>query len=153
MTLVSIAILLLVAAAALCILEILLPAHGVIGGIGAAALVAGVAVCFYLNQWLGLLMAAGLVVATPFAINIWMKLWPKSPIGRRLFLPHTPSTMPPSLVSLGQAGVTVSELRPMGLGEFGGTRVEVRSEFGMIPPGHSVRIVAFDNGRPVVRAM
>lgn len=154
MTLATIAILLFAAAAVLVVAEMLLPAHGVIGAVGALALIGGVGVVFWINQWLGLGMAFALTVTTPFAVALWMKLWPKTPIGRRLFLAPPGATPPPPTTAMprpGQTGVTVSELRPTGVCEFAGERVEARAEHGMVPPGHGVRVVGAAGGHVIVR--
>ena len=157
MTAPTLAILLFAAAAALIVLEMLLPAHGVIGLLGAVALLVGIGVLFYLNQALGLAVATGLTVATPFGIALWMKIWPRTPVGRRLFLPPAPPgaggriTTPP--LHVGQTGTTVSELRPMGMCEFEGVRLEARSEHGMIPPAATVRVVSVVDGHVIVRPL
>jgi membrane-bound ClpP family serine protease len=153
----SLSLLLFAAGVVLLVAEVGLPSHGVLGLLGALCFVAGVGVVFYLHQGLGVVLAVGLTVATPFLIGLWLKIWPRTPLGRRLIL-SPPSAMTPAAASaadergwIGQIGVTASELRPGGTCEFGGERVACTAEHGLIPPGTSVRVIAMIDGRPVVR--
>ena len=156
MTPLTLAIFLFSIAAALLIAEMLLPSHGVLGGMAVAAMVAGVVVCYRINHALALYVALGLTLAAPFAAGIWMKLWPKTPLGRRLVLGSgrpRPNDAPAARVGVGETGVVVAELRPNGVCEFGGQRLETRSERGVLPAGQRVRVIAVVDGRPTVRAV
>jgi membrane-bound ClpP family serine protease len=119
--------------------------------LGAAAIVGGIACCFAINQYLGLAALAGTAIASPFAFAAAMKVWPRTPIGRRMVLQPVESRLQPPLIRLGEVGVAISELRPMGTCQFGDERVEVRSDLGMIPPGAKVKVVNIDAGRLIVR--
>ena len=139
--------------------ELVLPASGLVGLLGVGAMAAAAVLCFRLNQWLGLAVVVGGVVAAPFAWALWVKLWPKTPVGRRLILNSVPAPVPMPVVSVGQVGLAVTEMRPTGVCEFdlgagaGPERVEARSEHGIIPVGRSVRVVAVADRRPIVRAV
>ena len=146
----------------LVVAEVFLPSHGVLGVLGAVALLAGVAVCFSVNQYLGLGAAFALVLLMPFAAALWVKVWPHTPVGKRLILAPAErqgaATLP--RVYVGQVGVVVSELRPGGVCEFGGNgaaipgeRIEARCEQGVIPAGRRVEVVAVVDHRPLVRAV
>jgi membrane-bound serine protease (ClpP class) len=153
------AILLFAAGLVLLLVEFVLPAHGVIGLVGAGAIVAGVGAVSYINQWVGLGLAAALAAGTPFAIALWMKVWPHTPMGRRLILPPPPPSTADARphvqavgpVRVGLTGVAVSELRPGGTCEIAGERVGARAELGVIPRGTTVRVIAISDGHPVVR--
>ena len=150
-------LLLFAAGIVLLVAEVGLPSHGVLGLLGALCIVAGVGVVFYLRQWVGVVLAVGLTVATPFMITLWLKIWPRTPLGRRLIL-SSPAPARQSTASaaderswIGQSGVTASELRPGGTCDFAGERVACTAEHGLIPPGTAVRIITVIDGRPVVR--
>ena len=154
MTPISLAILFFVVAAALLIAEVLLPSHGVLGILAVAAMVAGVVVCYRISHAMGLYVALGLAAAAPFAGALWIKLWPKTPVGRRLILgPVAPGGAPVAQLPVGTAGVVATELRPMGLCDFNGVRVEARAERGVLPAGSRVKVIAVVDGRPTVRAV
>ena len=156
MTPVALAIFLFSIAATLLILEMLLPSHGALGVMAVAAMVAGVVVCYRMSHALGFAVALGLAVAAPFAGALWIKLWPRTPLGRRLILGPAESrrqSQGPAPVAVGATGVVVAELRPTGLCDFGGERLEARSERGVLPAGQRVRVIALADGRPTVRAV
>ena len=162
MTPATLAILFFAAGVILLVAEVLLPSHGVLGILGAVALMCGVGSCFVLNQYLGLAAAITVVCLTPFALALWVKVWPHTPVGKRLILaPPAPTSdgahaasSTAARVHPGQLGVVVSELRPGGVCEFGGERVEAHCEHGgVIPAGRRVEVVALVDARPVVRAV
>ena len=81
-----------------------------------------------------------------------LRFWPRTRLGRHVLLPppHVASATP--AVCVGQEGVTVGELRPMGVCEFDdGKRVEATSEHGIVETGRTVKVIALVNNRPVVR--
>ena len=133
----------------LLIAEVILPTHGALGVLGIGAAVAAVFVAAAHNPWAALLITVALAVATPF---VWT-LWPRTPLGRRIVLPPIETPLPQPPVRVGQTGVALSQLRPMGLCEFdgGAVRVEAASEHGIIETGTAVKVVALVNNRPTVR--
>jgi membrane-bound ClpP family serine protease len=145
------AILLYLIGAVILVAEVFIPSHGLLGLMGGMSIVGAIVVAFMVSYGVGLAALLITVAAMPFAWAAAMKIWPKTPIGRRVLLPAVESELAPPTVQIGQSGVTVSELRPMGMCEFEGQRVEVMAEYGMIPAGTKVRVVNVDNRRPVVR--
>ncbi len=131
--------------------ELLLPTHGVLGILGMISFAGMLGVCFYINQWMGLVIFLASVVASPFLLEWSVSIWEKTPVGKKFVLPAVEAQVFSTQVKLGEEGVAVSELRPMGECEFGEHRVEVLSEYGMIPSGRRVRVVGMTNGRPTVR--
>ena len=144
-------ILLLALAAVLLLSELALPTHGVLGVAGLLALGGALAECFYLNRWFGLTIFLAAILASPLLLNLAMKIWSHSPVGRRLILQPIQTNPPPPQIRLGQLGVAVTELRPMGECDFDDHRLEALSELGIIQAGQQVKVVAIDNGRPTVR--
>ncbi len=92
------------------------------------------------------------LIAAPFAAIAAVKIWPKTPIGRRMMLQPIDSKVEHPTVVIGAIGTALSELRPMGMCEFGDERVEVRSQLGLIAAGQKVKITSIDAGRVIVRA-
>src|SRR5687767_435552 len=86
MTPLSLAILFFAAGVALLLAEVILPTHGLLGLLGAVALMCGVGACFFINQYLGLAAAISVVCLAPFALALWVKVWPHTPVGKRLIL-------------------------------------------------------------------
>ena len=132
--------------------ELLLPTHGLLGVVGVCSAVVGVVVLGMRNAWAAVLITAAMVLATPLVWTLAMKIWPRTPVGRRVMLPPVDTSPPPAPVTVGQTGVAVSALRPMGICEFdGGVRVEASSEHEVVEPGTRVKVVALVNNRPTVR--
>ena len=161
MTPLAFAILLFAGGVLMLLAEVVLPSHGVLGVVGGLAMVVGVGVLFWVNQYAGVAAAVTLVVLAPFAAAAWVKFWPRTYAGKRLILGPgsevATGTAPVTPVQVGQVGVAVSELRPGGTCEFGSgaaaSRVEARSEHGIIPVGRRVEVFAVVDRRPLVRAV
>jgi len=136
---------------ALLVAELLLPTHGVLGILGVCSFVAAIGACFFINQYAGLLVFILAIVATPFVSTYVMNLWPHTPIGRRLVLRHVETPPPAPALSVGQIGIAVGQLKPMGHCDFGELRVQSISEHGVIDSGSQVKIVAINSGIPTVR--
>lgn len=149
----SLILLLTAAGVVLLVGELLLPTHGVLGLLGLLSLGAGLVVIFTVNKWAGLIVFLAAILASPFLVTVAMKVWSKSSVGRGIILDPAPMTVAPPPVTVGQSGVAISALRPMGECEFGAVRLEAISDLGMIEAGSKVRIVAIDRGRPTVRAV
>ena len=131
--------------------EALLPSHGLLGLAAAGCILGAIFTASRQNAWVGLALLVGVAAATPFAWVAFVKIWPRTPIGRRVVLPPVVSEPPQPPVRVGQSGVTTSELRPIGVCDFDGVRVEAQSEHGIVPPGTTVKVVALVNNRPTVR--
>jgi membrane-bound ClpP family serine protease len=147
----AMAIALLVAGMVLVIGELLLPTHGLLGLLGLICFGVVIGICFSINRWLGLGVFAAAVLASPVLAQVGLRLWQRSPIGRRIVLPPADVAPAPAPVQIGVTGIAVTELRPLGECEFGNVRLEASSELGIIRAGARVRVVAVDNGRPTVR--
>jgi membrane-bound ClpP family serine protease len=148
----SLVTLLMVIGVALLVAEMLLPSHGILGVAAAGCILGAIVVAIRQSAWAGLILLLVVTAMMPFAWVAFVKIWPKTPIGRRIVLPPVENQPSPQLVRVGQIGVTMSELRPMGVCEFDGVRIEAHSEHGIVPPGTSVTVVALVNNRPTVRA-
>jgi membrane-bound ClpP family serine protease len=153
MTPVLLIIILFAAGALLLLGELLLPAQGVLGVLGCATILWGIGQAFAVNQWLGFGLMLGTIASIPFVWSFALAVWPRTPIGRRMMLSPAESIVQPPRVGIGQRGVAVSELRPLGMCEFAGERVEARSQLGTIRAGKMVRVVSVDQGRLIVEAI
>jgi len=156
MTLGELAIILAAIGLVLVVSELFLPTHGVLAIAGIAGLFGAIITCFLVNLWLGIgLLSVGGALTPLF--GAWLvHVWPKTRIGRTFVLPsadHIPRPLEPLPVQIGQTGIAVSELRPMGTCEFAGQRVEAVSELGIIPRGRQIRVINITNRRPTVRAI
>ncbi len=142
----------------LLIAEVFIPSGGMIGLLAMGCLVLSLWQAFRQSIDLGLkfLLADFLLMPLAFALAIY--LWPKTAVGKRVFLARpTPdeievSHSPERLDHLiGELGRALTPLRPSGLVDFDGRRIDGLSEDGLIPTGALVRAVRVRGGQLIVR--
>ena len=164
MTPLLLAILLFTIGSVLLVAELVIPAHGVTAGTGLLALLSGVIACFFVSQWLGVGVLAFSATAGPVLGAGWVHYFTRTRLGRRFVLPPAGRIDPErearrAPVRIGQIGITVSALRPGGVcafahaEDFSEARLPAVSDFGPVPAGQRVRVVAFSDGRATVRAV
>jgi len=140
--------------------ELLLPTGGVLFVLGVAGLIAGMAMLFSYDAaqaLITLVVLVGLLGAGgPALLRLWSQTW----VGRRLVLPPgadedaTVAAMPVhvELEQLrGRVGRTASPLRPAGVTDFDGRRVDTLSEGPLIEAGKWVRCIDVRAGKVIVR--
>ena len=134
--------------------EIFIPG-GVVGTLGAAALVGAVVMGFMIFPpvygWLSLSMV---LVLAGFAIFIWMKYFPKSPVGKALSLSQDISKkdQDDSLWNPGMKGTALSALRPSGRALIEGQHADVIADDGTwIEQNASIEVIKVAGNRIYVR--
>lgn len=155
------ALLLIALGLVLLVAELFLPTHGILFALGVAAIIVGVALSFSFGDTsTGLLTLLGVFVVGPAVLGFAFHVWRQSPMARRMILPGgtaddaTVATMPVNLEleSLrGRYGRAVSPLRPAGVVDFDGRRIDCVAEGMLVDPGTWVRCVDVKAGRVVVR--
>jgi membrane-bound serine protease (ClpP class) len=139
--------------------ELLLPHGGVSAVLAVACLVVGVAFAFVYDPIAGMLALLGVFVAVPVFTAAMAHYWPQTAVGRRFLLPGTAPedtvAAQPHLQDLenlkGRFGRTLSALRPAGVVDFDGRRVDTLTEGMMVEPGQWVRCVDVRAGKVIVR--
>jgi membrane-bound ClpP family serine protease len=135
--------------------EIFVPG-GIIGTIGAIALIAAIVSGFSaFGPVIGGYVAAAIVIGAGLSIFVWMKLLPRTALGRRLTVANdlagAKAVSDKTDTLLNKEGETVSELRPAGFAMIDGKRVDVVTQGDMIAKGMRVRVVAVEGIRVVVK--
>ncbi len=157
----SLLIALVIAAAVLFLLEILTPIFGIFAGLGLLAAAGSIVVGFVIGQWVGVAVLAATLVWIPLYLVVVVKVLPKTPLGKRLFLGRTRGqegggSIPSSEALrelVGQEGVADTFLRPSGSVRVAGRRVNAVSEQGTISRGTPIRVVRASSTEVVVRAV
>jgi membrane-bound ClpP family serine protease len=139
--------------------ELVIPTSGTLFVLAVAALIVGIASAFYYETQTGMVALVGVCIAFPLCLAVVLHYWPKTPFGKRMILPdsdeddtlaHMPVLL--ELESLrGRFGRAVSTLRPSGITDFDGRRVDTITEGMMVEPGQWVRCVDVKSGRVIVR--
>ena len=150
-------------AALLFFLEIVIPSGGLLALLCAACIVASVVVMFMYDGTLGVLMLVGYIIVIPVALYWGVRLWERSPLGRKLILgaeeewtspdelrersEHDRQERVSSIKELiGEHGVADSALRPVGFVLIDGDRLDAIAEGEMIEAGTPIEVVAaYDN--------
>lgn len=151
-------IVLIVAGLAFFLLEIITPMFGLLVALGVAAFAAAAWLCFTISQILGLVVLVALIVVLPAYMVMLVKLLPKSPLGRRLFLggaPDATGTGTPEAARheslVGREGIAETTLRPSGAIRIDGHRVIATAETGLIEKGQAVRVIRAVGTNVIVR--
>lgn len=139
--------------------EVVLPTGGILFVLGIGGLVFGLAMIFYKDVPQGLVTTIAVFVLIPIVGPLLVHYWPKTSLGKKFFLegPDEDATVASMPVHLeleqlrGRYGKTVAPLRPAGITEFDGRRVDTMSEGGMIAAGQWVRCIEVKAGKVIVR--
>lgn len=145
-------IVLLVLGAILMFLETFLPGL-VMGILGFLCWVAAVILSYRdFGLQTGNLVLIGVLVGLVIGVLCWLKFFPESRIAR-LFISRSAvgelGVSKPELVNC--TGVTITQLRPSGTAFINGKRVDVVTEGDLIEQGASIKVVAVEGLRVVVR--
>ena len=142
---------LLILGAVLMFLETLLP--GLIAGIiGFICLLVAVFMAYAQNFATGNLILGIVIVGLAAGTWAWLKFFPESRVARK-FIAHQAvgdlGVEKPEL--LNGTGTALTQLRPSGVAQINGQRVDVVTEGGLIERGTAVKVVAIEGARIVVR--
>lgn len=143
--------------------EVLIPSAGILAVTSAVFAIAGVVCLFRYDTTWGLIGSLAVMVAGPMVGAFMLKIWPHTPIGRRLINGDETDEdrdrkrraeedqKASTLALVGLAGVAMTDLRPVGTAEIGGKRMEVLAESGWIRAGTPVRVTVADGAAVKVR--
>lgn len=152
------AVLLYFACAALIVAEVFVPSGGLISIFALACLIGGVMIFFHHSTtagWIGIGIAA---IMIPSVLVIAYKMFPKTRFGKSVTLtpperqqgdaiPDTPELKE----FLGAVGVVLTPLRPVGMCDFSGQRVECVAESGYVDRGKKVKVIEVESTQLTVR--
>jgi membrane-bound serine protease (ClpP class) len=140
--------------------ELFIPSGGVITVLALVAIAAGVAVPFWYGETTtGFVTLLSVFIILPIFGAFLMHYWPKTRMGQRLMLPGpdedaSQAAMPVS-VELerlrGRLGKALSPLRPSGVVDFDGQRIDCLTEGILVEPDTWVRCIEVKPGRVIVR--
>lgn len=136
--------------------EIFIPG-GILGVIGVFALLAaGITGFGVFGAQGGFLSALGIFVGGTLFLSLWIKYCPTSFLGKWFTLQEDGSEYksfddPARQVLVGKAGTAHTDLRPAGIVDIEGQRIDVVSEAGFIIKGSPVKVIEVAGSRIVVR--
>ncbi len=143
---------------ALLVVEDVLPTGGAFVVMAISCLIGVIYLGFTLSTELGYRFLFGELVLGPVVYLTSMFVIPRTPLGRRVYLrPPEPEEVSVSHASpdlhryVGLHAKVITPLKPSGVLEFDGRRIEGVAEQGLIESGTIVQIVAARSGRLIVR--
>ncbi len=159
MSFIAIALLLFLAAMVIFAIDLMIPSGGVLVGVTACLAFASVVFAFRHSTSSGIWMLIASMGAIPIMMWLFVEVWPRTPLGRRMISKPEPSGSyvwsdaaksenADSLI--GAEGIVLNEMIPSGLVQIGDQTFEAFSETGPIDAGKLVRVVRLDVGRLVV---
>jgi membrane-bound serine protease (ClpP class) len=136
-------------------LEIFLPG-AIIGTIGGLALLSSVVLAFKQQGTVfGIWWLVGTLAVTLAGIYLAIKSFPRSRTGKILILQSSETGFVSGgeglAVLVGKNGAAVSSLRPSGVAEIGGKRIDVVTGGEFIPAGKKITVVAVEGSRVMVK--
>lgn len=144
---------LLVLGGILMFLETLLP--GLIAGIlGFICLLVAVVLAYGKSFPTGNVVLGVVIVGLAIGTWAWLRFFPDSRMARKFIDQRTVGELGvdrPELLS--GTGTALTQLRPSGVAQINGQRVDVVTEGGLIERGTAVKVVAVEGSRIVVRAV
>ncbi|MFY8200292.1 MAG: NfeD family protein [Pirellula staleyi] len=159
MSFIAIALLLFLAAMVIFAIDLMIPSGGVLVGVTACLAFASVVFAFRHSTSSGIWMLIASMGAIPIMMWLFVEVWPRTPLGRRMISKPEPSGSyvwsdaaksenADSLI--GAEGIVLNEMIPSGLVQIGDQTFEAFSETGPIDAGKLVRVVRLVVGRLVV---
>ena len=140
------------------VIEILIPTGGILGLMAIAAGIGAVVAFSFESPILGSVSFAGLLVLVPLAINFALKIFPNTPIGKKLILGEDEddeeelarleaarrAEQERKQALVGAEGVTSTAMRPGGSVRIDGVTIDASSEVGMLEAGVKVKVTRVD---------
>ncbi len=154
------AILLLVLAIILTLMEIFIPSFGLLGVMAAIAAAFSLVMAFRIDERTGVIFVSIMAVVLPFAIVYGLKLFPHTPIGKKLILSKKVDTIEDRGVAgiadedysvlIDKTGIAASKLRPSGIVEIEDTRYSAITKGEMIDADIPVVVIEVEGNNIVV---
>ena len=154
---ITFAIFLFILCAMLLVLEIFIPSLGLLTVLAILCLAGGIALFFQASATVGWVGVWTAVILIPIVWIIVYKLFPKTKIGQILVLKKVGDALPgiPDQKKLnalvGQTGVVLTPLRPVGICEFEGKKVVCVSESDFLDKNTTVKVIDVEGNKITVR--
>jgi membrane-bound serine protease (ClpP class) len=144
--------------AALIVAEVFVPSGGIISIFAFASMVGGVAIFFQHSTFAGICGVIIGMVMIPIVLVLAYKAFPKTKFGKSVTLTPPDRDKGDAIPDtdeiealLGKTATVISPLRPVGMCDFNGQRVECVAESGYIETNKTVRVIKVDSTQLTVR--
>ncbi|MHC4692742.1 MAG: NfeD family protein [Planctomycetota bacterium] len=144
--------------AALIIAEVFVPSGGIISIFALGCLIGGVAIFFRHSNTAGCIGIVIAVVMIPSVLIYAYKIFPKTSFGKNVMLRPSERVQGDAIPDtadlkelLGAMGVVLTPLRPVGMCDFSGQRLECVAEGGYVDKGKKVTVINVESTQLTVR--
>ena len=142
--------------------ELFLPTGGVLGMVAAVVGISGLVCLFRYDLTWGMSGLLSMVVLLPAFAAFAFRVWPHTPMGRRVIGTPTDEEVEAKRMTelrererltgmVGKEGTVLTALRPVGLIEIDGVRMDALSETMFVQPGAKVKVTYADGSQIKVR--
>ena len=138
--------------------ELVIPALGIIGGIGIICLVISTIISYsHFGNNIGIIFLIALLIGVPGMVLWGLKIFPKTFFGKKLIL-NKSERVEDGFTSfsnnyddlVGKIGVTITKLRPSGLVKIEGTKYSVITSGEMIEENSSIKVAKLEGNSIIV---
>ncbi len=134
------------------VIELFVPAAGLIGVVGLGCMIGSVSLAFiHYGTVTGSLFIIGMVILTPLVIVLWFKRFPHSRMGRSLILSDPAQTDEPAEIEKGSTGKAFTDLRPSGIVLIDRKKYSALTGGEYIHKGSGIEVVKIQGNRIEVR--
>ena len=154
------AVLLFLACAALLIAEVFIPSGGILSILSMSCLMAGLVIFFKHNTTMGIVGITVALVMIPAVLITAYRFLPNSKFGKKVFLAPPKREKGDAIPDtdklknmLGAVGSVITPLRPVGMANFNGNRIECVSESGFIENESNVKVIKVEGSQLTVRVV
>jgi len=148
------AVFLFVACAALIIAEVFIPSGGILSICALACAAGGVVIFFKHSMAAGCIGVVVAILDVPVLLFVVYKLLPETRLGRRVMpVPRVHKRTDEFDDLLGQAGRVLTPLRPVGMCELDGRRIECIAESAYVPKDKEITVVRVEGTQVTVRVI
>jgi len=154
------AVFLYLLAAILLVAEVFIPSGGLISIFALACVIGGVAIFFNHSIIVGWIGVAAAAIMIPAVVLFAYRLFPKTGFGRAVTLspPHreqgdaVPDTEELKAL-IGSTGTVLTPLRPVGMCDFSGEKIECVAESGYVDKDKKVKVIDVQSTQVTVRTI
>jgi membrane-bound serine protease (ClpP class) len=154
----ALAVFLYFVCAALIITEVFIPSGGLISICALTCLIGGLVIFFHHSTvagWAGVIIA---VIMIPAVLIVAYKIFPETRFGKNVTLSPPERQRGDAIADtpklkelLGAIGVVITPLRPVGMCDFSGQRVECVAEGGYVDRGKKIKVIRVEGTQLTVR--
>lgn len=144
--------------AAIIVAEVFIPSGGILTAISFFCLIGGIAIFFNHSSTAGIIGIIAAIIIVPLVLIMSYKLLPKTGFGKYVILSPPEGREGDGIPDreklkavLGQSGMVLSDLRPVGMVDFSGKRMECVAETGYIAKDTKVKVIDVESSRVTVR--